>query len=151
MTSLKTYNHSSLWVDGVLQFLKVYSPLGRRGSPGCPILGRMERDISNGAARHLDIAYISVIMSVQSYQRSRCILLIEERLEDDDFVAGFNEPHKGTQHALHRQHVFQVKMIGHPTFIRACGNGYLGIRVDIFAEERRVSVRNSLLEARTAL
>lgn len=82
----------------------------------------MERDISNGAARHFDIAYISEIMSVQSYQRSQCILLVEEGLEDDNFVAGFNEPHKGTQHALRRQYGFQVKMIGHPTFIRTRGN-----------------------------
>ena len=36
-------------------------------------------------------------------------LLVEERLENNDFIAGFNEAHKGTQHA----YKYKTKSVSH--------------------------------------
>lgn len=78
-------------------------------------------------------------------------LLVEERLEDDNLVAGLNEPHEGTQHALHCQQDLRSYGPNHRTLICTGGDRDLGIGVDGFAEERRVGVRNGLLETGTTL
>lgn len=55
-----TDNHPCLGIDGVFQFFEIDRPLGSRGCPGGTVLGRVERNIANCAAGHLDIANIPV-------------------------------------------------------------------------------------------
>lgn len=53
-----TYNHSCFGIDRVLQFLEVYCPLGGRRGSGRPVLGRMEGNIADFSAGHLDVTDI---------------------------------------------------------------------------------------------
>ena len=52
------YNHLRLIVDGVLQLLKIYRPLGGGGSPRRAILGRVKRDVADLSTGHLDVANV---------------------------------------------------------------------------------------------
>lgn len=56
---MATYDHLRFRVDGVLQFLEIYRPFRGRRSPSRAILGRMERNIADGAAGHFNVANIS--------------------------------------------------------------------------------------------
>ena len=63
------------------------------------------------------------------------IILVKEWLDNDDLVFGLNKSHKRTEHAL----------------IGARGDGNLGLWVQRFTKERRVRIRNSLLQPRSTL
>lgn len=62
-------------------------------------------------------------------------LLVEEGLEDDDFVSLFNEAHEGAQHA----------------FVCTGGDGDLGVWIDLSAKERRICICYCLLQSRPPL
>jgi hypothetical protein len=55
--------------------------------------------------------------------------LVEEGLEDDDFVAGFDEAHEGGEHA----------------FVGACGDSHVFVRVEVVVEELLVGVCDGFL------
>lgn len=92
------YNHLRFVVDGVLQLLKVYRPLGGGGSPCRAILGRVKRDVADLSTGHLNVANVPLGPSDGSHGRSKGDSLVEEGFEDDHLVAGLDEAHEGTQH-----------------------------------------------------
>lgn len=64
------YNHLCLRVHGTLELLKVNSPLRCRRGLGGTILGRVERNISDSTAGHLNVANISIPSELVSPQSS---------------------------------------------------------------------------------
>lgn len=56
----RTDNHSCLGIDSVFQLLEIDRPLRSRRCPGGTVLGRVERNVANRAAGHLDIANVPV-------------------------------------------------------------------------------------------
>lgn len=72
--------------DGGFEFGDVEGPVGGGGGAGCAVGGRVEWDVFDDAAGHLDVGDV----------------LVEEGFEDDDFVARFDESHECTEHAWAR-------------------------------------------------
>lgn len=65
------YNHLCLGVHGPFELLKVDSPLRCRRGLGGTILGRVEGNIADGTAGHLNVANISIPSKLVSAQSSR--------------------------------------------------------------------------------
>lgn len=96
----------------------------------------MHRHIGDLASRHLDVADVPAEHQPRlEVSILNLGLLVEERLEDNDLVAGLNESHESTQHTL----------------VGASGDGDLRLRVQLPPPVRRVSVSNGLLQPRPAL
>lgn len=97
-------DHASTLGNLAFQLLHVECPLAGRGCLSGSVGGRVQRDVDDLAAGHLDVGDV----------------LIEEGLEDDNFVALLEEAHEGGEHAL----------------IGAGGNGDLGLWVESAVEGR---------------
>lgn len=149
-----TYDHSCLLVDGLLELLKIYIPLRSRGRPSRSVLGWVQRNISNLAARHLNIAnvpmpYVSSMGRISSFLDN---LLVKERLEDDHFITRLNESHESTQHSYNDCEPSSTPAEAHrQTFIGSRCNGDLRVRVQLSAERRGVRIGNGFLQAWTTL
>lgn len=96
-----THDHLGLGVHGIFKLLEVDGPFGRRGCSGGTVLGWVKWHITDSTAGHLDVANIPVHgISHPVFSQGQIFLLVKERLKDDNFIAGFNETHKSTEHAL---------------------------------------------------
>lgn len=67
------YDHLCLRVHGTLELLKVNSPLRCRRGLGGTVLRRVERNIADSTAGHLNVANISIPSELVSPQSSRNI------------------------------------------------------------------------------
>jgi hypothetical protein len=72
------HNHARALCDLALQLLHVERPLAGGSRLCCAVGGRVQRDVDDFAAGHFDVGDV----------------LVEERLEDDNFVAGLKETHE---------------------------------------------------------
>lgn len=79
-----TYNHARLGGEGPLELVKVDSPISSGRCPLGAIGRRVQGNVLDDPTRHLNVADI----------------LVKERLEDNDLIAGLDETHEGAQHAL---------------------------------------------------
>ena len=105
--------------DGVFELGEVDGPVCGRGGADSAVRWWVQGHVSDGAAGDLDVGDV----------------LVEEGLEDDDFVAFLDEGHKGAQH----------------TFVCAGGYGHFGGGVEGPVEEGGVGVCYGFFQSWSAL
>ena len=112
-------DHAGVVVDSGLQLVHVDGPVTSGSGLSGTLLRGMEGHVDNLTTRHLNVVDV----------------LIEERLKDNDLVAGLDKAHEGREHAL----------------VCAGCDGDLFLRIQSTPKEGRVCVCQSLLQARSSL
>lgn len=78
------HDHARTVSDGGFEFFHFERPVAGGGGLLVSVFGRVQRDVDDLAAWHLDIGDV----------------LVEKGLEDDYFVARLDEAHEGGEHAF---------------------------------------------------